>query len=410
MVEKLGSDQSQLATLGGGVISEDGATLISGDSSGSESLLFGPASLREIQSGMANSDFAIPPADPDADISDTDNPLPYWSVSGSLTRWSVKSVTSGLFYGGNGSGRSLRFACIPSSPLDASITITRITPIASTANRAFSYYPEVYVAAGSSSTIGISVATSYLDSTYTTISSGAARTSSTIASQLYAPTAPTATMAAPATASFIKYTLTLSVNAVGGSGLLTQYFTISECRIARGDEVMLVSEQTDPATYAPTLIQQKSGTLSITPAGGFSLPNSTLGQFDKQGSADTTTITTAGTYYALTNAEVTFTPQYVGQRWLLAYTGYASLNTTTIQYCFVRSNVTDTSNTVLDTLGFGRADNFGSSGRGATVAVTKVWVADTTSARKFKLYGTVQTTNGLTLSLAYTQMTAYPIG
>ena len=135
-----------------------------------------------------------------------------------------------------------------------------------------------------------------------------------------------------------------------------------------------------------------------------------LSQFDKQGSADSTTITTAGTYYALTNAEVTFTPTFVGQRWLLAYTGYASINTTTIQYCFVRANVTDTSNTVLDTLGFGRADNFGTSGRGATVAVTKVWVADTTSARKFKLYGTVQTTNGLILSLAYTQMTAIPIG
>lgn len=135
-----------------------------------------------------------------------------------------------------------------------------------------------------------------------------------------------------------------------------------------------------------------------------------LSQFDKQGSADNTTITTAGTYYALTNAEVSFTPTFVGQRWLLAYTGYASINTTTIQYCFVRANVTDTSNTVLDTLGFGRADNLGQSGRGATVAVTKVWVADTTSARKFKLYGTVQTTNGLTLSLAYTQMTAIPIG
>jgi hypothetical protein len=141
-----------------------------------------------------------------------------------------------------------------------------------------------------------------------------------------------------------------------------------------------------------------------------SIAGHVLGQYDKQGSADNTTITTAGTYYALTGAEVSFTPNYVGQRWLLAYTGYASLNTTTIQYCFVRANITDSSNTVLDTLGFGRADNFGQSGRGATVAVTKVWVADTTSARKFKLYGTAQTTNGLTLSLSYTQMTAIPIG
>lgn len=142
----------------------------------------------------------------------------------------------------------------------------------------------------------------------------------------------------------------------------------------------------------------------------FSIAGHVLGQYDKGGSADTTTITTAGTYYAITGAEISFTPNYVGQRWLLAYTGYASLNTTTIQYCFVRADVTDSSNTQLSVLGYGRADNFGQSGRGATVAVTKVWVADSTSARKFKLYGTAQTTNGLTLSLAYTQMTAIPIG
>lgn len=137
----------------------------------------------------------------------------------------------------------------------------------------------------------------------------------------------------------------------------------------------------------------------------------TISSYAKGGSADTTTITTAGTYYALTNAEVSFTPIFVGQRWLLTYTGYCSLNTTTIQYAFVRANITDGSDVIQGgDLGFSRADNFGTSGRGATVAFTKVWVADTTSARKFKLYGTTQTTNGLTISLAYTQMTAIPLG
>lgn len=411
MVEKFGSDQSQLAIFGGGVITEDGAVLVSGESTGKDSLLFGPAALREIQSGIANSDFAVPPADIASNIDDASNPLPYWSVTAG-SGWSAVSVASDDFFvGGNGSGRSVRVVCAPSTPLDRQISLTRITPIASNVNRAHSYYPEVYVAAGATSTtIGISLTTSYLDSTFTTISSGPSRTSSTVGIGLYAPTAQNVNMAAPSNAAYIQLTIAFTVNAVGGSGALTQGFTISECRLVRGDEALLVSELTTPGTYAPALIQQSNGTLTVTPAGGFSLPNSTLGQYDKQGSADTTTITTAGTYYALTNAEITFTPQFVGQRWMLCYSGYASLNTTTIQYCFVRANVTDTSNVVLDTLGFGRADNFGSSGRGGTVAVTKVWVADTTSARKFKLYGTVQTTNGLTLSLAYTQMTAYPIG
>ena len=142
----------------------------------------------------------------------------------------------------------------------------------------------------------------------------------------------------------------------------------------------------------------------------FYLPSYVVKNYDKGGSSDTTTITTAGTYYALTNAEVSFTPDYVGQRFLITLTGYASLNTTTIQYAFVRSNIVNASNVNIVDLGFSRADNFGTSGRGSTVAFTKVWTADAAAARKYKLYGTVQTTNGLVLSLAYTQMQVIPIG
>ena len=131
--------------------------------------------------------------------------------------------------------------------------------------------------------------------------------------------------------------------------------------------------------------------------------------YDRGGSSDTTTITTAGTYYALTNAEVAFTPAYVGQRFLLTFTGYASLNTTTIQYLFVQCNVTTAANAIVETLGYTRADNWGTSGRGSTVAFTKYWTADAAAARKFKLYGTTQTTNGLTCTLGYTQMSVIPI-
>jgi hypothetical protein len=85
-------------------------------------------------------------------------------------------------------------------------------------------------------------------------------------------------------------------------------------------------------------------------------------------------------------------------------TGYASLNTTTIQYAFVRVTLTDSSNVSQADLNFSRSENFGTSGRGGTVASSLVWTADTTSARKIKLYGTSQTTNGLVLTLAYWQI------
>lgn len=145
--------------------------------------------------------------------------------------------------------------------------------------------------------------------------------------------------------------------------------------------------------------------------------------YDKAGSADSTVITTALSYNALTSStnpsgfiDVTFTPQFVGQRWLMTFTGYASLNTTTIQYAFIRCSITDSSANIITSptnytnWAFTRAENFGTSSRGMAVGITKVWVADTTSTRKFKLYATVQTTNGLTLSMSYGQMHAIPLG
>jgi hypothetical protein len=65
----------------------------------------------------------------------------------------------------------------------------------------------------------------------------------------------------------------------------------------------------------------------------------------------------------------------------------------------------------LANMGFSRADNFGSSGRGGTVALTRVYTATTAGVPLvFKFTGTTQTTAGLTLSLAYTQINAYPLG
>jgi hypothetical protein len=126
------------------------------------------------------------------------------------------------------------------------------------------------------------------------------------------------------------------------------------------------------------------------------------------GSGNGVTVTTANTYYAIggSSCEISFTPDFVGQEFLITMTGYASLNTAVVQYAFVRVDVTDSSNTQIAVLGYGRADNFGTLNRGGTVALTKTWIADSTSTRKIKLYGTAQTTNGLTLTLSYWQLNA----
>jgi hypothetical protein len=139
------------------------------------------------------------------------------------------------------------------------------------------------------------------------------------------------------------------------------------------------------------------------------IPNVIHTGYSLGGSATSTTITTAGTYYALTSQEVSFTPAFVGQKFLVTYSGYVSINTTTIQYSFVRVDVTDSSNTQIEQLGFTRADNFGTSGRGQAVSFTDIWTADSTSARKIKLYGTNQTTNGLSLTTSYTSINVIAI-
>jgi hypothetical protein len=140
------------------------------------------------------------------------------------------------------------------------------------------------------------------------------------------------------------------------------------------------------------------------------LSGSLLSALNRGGVGDSTVITTAGTYYALTNAEVTFTPQFVGQRWLVAYTAYGSINTNIVQYALVNSRITNSSNTTIADIGFARFEATTTTSRSGTVAFTAVWVADAVAVRKFKLYGTVETTSGRSIGMSYTQMTAYPIG
>jgi hypothetical protein len=387
MAGKYGTDYTGFGAYEGGVNSDKGANLVSTNSDGETSLLFGPAALREIQAGVANGDFAIPPDNATAAITD-ENPLPYWTISGDTSVVAtVESSTTAA------SGNVLQFLCLtPGSP---SRSIKRYIPVPGALDRSFSFYFEVYL--NSYSAGRLRIRHDWVTADLTTTGTGGNSGYYTSGSSLL-----TTGGVAPSDAAYMY----VEIEATGAAGLVS--LQISEARVNLGKQALYITDS-DP-TVTPVKMVSTSGNLTITPSKGISLPNNTLSQYDRGGSADTTTITTAGTYYALTNAEASFTPQFIGQRWLLTYTGYASLNTTTIQYAFVRADVTDSSNAQIAVLGYGRADNFGQSGRGATVAVSKVWVADSTSARKFKLYGTAQTTNGLTLSLAYTQMTAYPIG
>lgn len=422
---KYGTNLEGFGAFEGGVNADNGAPLISTQSVGEKAQIFGPTSFREIRNGMANGDFSIPPVDPDSNISDS-NPLPYWTFTdvNSSGAISCKIVADSA----QASANTLRWTINSGTATTKSAKITRYVPMPSSRDQAYAVLPDIYAAAPGSAwdaNANVKVEFSWAKADYTsTGSGGSVQIGGFTSTANRTTTGNTTANNIPSDAAFCLITITLLT--IGMTSTVST-LDLYEVSLNIGSQTLVLAEQGTPASYAPSVIQSRNGDIQLLASptitgvgetangrvyvgGAISLYGSTLSTYDKGGSADTTTITTAGTYYALTNAEVSFTPQFVGQRWLLTLTGYASLNTTTVQYCFVRGNITDSSNTVLETLGFSRSDNFSSSGRGATVALTKVWVADTTSARKFKLYGTTQTTNGLTLSLAYTQMVAYPIG
>jgi hypothetical protein len=472
MANRYGTDDLVLQEVTGTIQSDDGSPLLSTASTGIDPVLGSPV-FREIFYGIANGDFSAPAQNiGTADFISADNSLPYWDFAqvaspstGTVGFQSLPDTTTP-------SGYKLRAIATAGATTAGTATLTRRFPLgtngardvaifftasfvlgtatASASNRTLAI-KGVYYAADGTSVVGTAVnVTATYDDYLTDLGSGTVTWFDS--GNTYLP---------HSTASLLEITLT---NATTGTNASERYLDILDLSVYRtppqftaygvnspntrvvlnaeelragtavsgsGDQSFTFAMGTavfeggslkdDVIVYGGTVgirtgnsgsninLYQSTGT-ALAISRPLYLTSYVVAEFDKGGSSDTTTITTAGTYYALTNAEVSFTPTYIGQRFLVTMTAYASLNTTTIQYAFVRSNIVDSSNVSIATLGFSRSDNFGTSGRGATVAFTKVWTADAVAARKYKLYGTVQTTNGLTLSLAYTQMQVIPIG
>jgi hypothetical protein len=284
MVEKFGSDQSQLATLGGGVISEDGAVLLDGNSEGESALLFGPAALREIQAGVANGSFAIPPSDSEATIT-ADNTLPYWTFTDVN---SAGAITAALVADtGAASGYVLRFTVASGTTTGKSATLTRFVPVASSASRSFSFYAEAtFENATNSTQSNAQISMTFYKTDQTTV------TGSTFSSDLYGfnllvtpngITAPNlysttpgiANVTAPSDAAFIKLTITIATVATQSDDRTVD---LTEVRLAHGLPELLLTDKTSPASRAPAYITNDSGLLTIIEGTGdsqFYLKNAT---------------------------------------------------------------------------------------------------------------------------------------
>lgn len=309
---KYGTNLSGFGAFEGGVNADKGAPLVSTSSDGETALLFGPAALREIQAGVANGDFAIPPDDGSATIT-AENPLPYWTFtdtnsSGAITCKIVDDASSG-------SSNTLRWTITAASANSLSATLTRFIPVASTRNRAFAYSPEVNTFAATNTaiaTIRMQAQFYKADQTTTTgtaIDSGVITFATLGTASNWLTGSYTTANAAPSNAAFCLVTITVATAAAGA--VVASTVDIPEVRLIRGDQTNLFAEYTTPATYAPTLVRQVNGTLQISPNAGSG--NVTLGG-DLTVSGGDVNLSTSHTISASGASAVQFTRNDSGNR------------------------------------------------------------------------------------------------
>jgi hypothetical protein len=254
MVDKFGSDQQQLANSGGSVISQDGAVLINGDSDGEDALLFGPAALREIQAGVANGDFAIPPVDAEATIT-ADNALPYWTFTdvnsaGAITCAVVADASAG-------SGNVLRWSIANLTGTGKSAQISRYIPIATSRDRALTIVPDAYISEALGTNARFRLTYSYVKQDLTITGTGATVTRTGIGNILF-PAAVTQT--APSDAAYVY--LVLTAETTGTTAALTG--DIAELKLRSFFSTFYITDSTTPSTYSAAILEQTVGELKIS--------------------------------------------------------------------------------------------------------------------------------------------------
>lgn len=271
---KYGTNLEGFGAFEGGVNADKGAPLVSTSSDGETALLFGPAALREIQAGVANGDFAIPP-DAAGDTITEENPLPYWTFTDVN---SAGAITAAIVAdAGAGSGNVLRFTVASGTLTGKSATLTRYVPVASSASRSFSFYAEATFDNGTNSTQSeVQMTGEFYTSDQTTT------TGSPISSDNYAfnafslgPTGITApdlyavapdltTMTAPADAAYLKLTITVETVATQSADRTVD---LTEVRLNHGLPELLITDRDDPTT-APAFINAAAGELNIQSGSG----------------------------------------------------------------------------------------------------------------------------------------------
>ncbi len=265
---RYGTDLTGLGAFEGGINTDKGANIISTDSVGEKSLLFSLLSTREIQAGVVNGDFSVPP-DAAGDTITEENPLPYWtftdvSSAGAITAAIVADA-------GAASGNVLRFTVASGTLAGKSATLTRFVPVASSASRSFSFYAEATFDNATNSTQANAKLTCQFYK-----SDGVTTTGIAFESLLYGfdllqtPTGITAPdlwetspdltdSTAPADAAYLKITITIATVATQSANRVVD---LTEVRVGNGLPELILTDKSTP-TNLPAYIINDNNELSM---------------------------------------------------------------------------------------------------------------------------------------------------
>ena len=261
---KYGTNLEGFGGFEGGVNADKGAPLVSTSSDGESALLFGPAALREIQTLVANGDFAIPPDAAGDNITD-ENPLPYWTVTtvGSTCTAAMVVDTDAA------SGQSLQITVGAGS--GGSLTLSRYIPIPGTRGQTFCVNPILTMGSASN------VADAELYATGSQVNAAGSFVGSTVTLPTYQFNSYTGVVenllpdvdqfttwvdtAVQPSASFYKISITFQ-NA--GTTAASRTIKVFDVRLLLGSSDLTIAESTTPGTYGPAYIRQEAGVLNIT--------------------------------------------------------------------------------------------------------------------------------------------------
>ena len=261
---KYGTNLEGFGAFEGGVNADKGAPLVSTSSDGETALLFGPAALREIQAGVANGDFAIPP-DAAGDTINEENPLPYWTFTDTD---SAGAITCAIVAdAGSGSGNILRWTVAAGTTTGKTAILSRYIPVAATRDQAFAFYPEFTMgAAANAASRQIILTMQFYTANQTTTGTAISHTysfsdfnSTRTAVMLYGDTA--SRLQAPADAAFAKISMAIDTT---GTNASASTLDVYEIRLLTAPPMILLGSRA--ATAGPAAIW-KSGAeeISIAP-------------------------------------------------------------------------------------------------------------------------------------------------